>query len=590
MSLPTIHLSIRARLLVLGAGAVIALAALGATAVVTMRGMTSESNTAADAQAALISLNNAYAAWLFDDDQSNMYAAVLALQDPSQHKLAEVTWGQAAQGYADSMKRLGQLGPLLTDPRDKSLLVKIKANMQSYNSYSLLLRRRGVANQVHAAVHVMTVDNLKPSNALPTLFDQLRNRLQTATAASAQQLRSQSSSGTTILLVVALVAAPLLLLLVWLTVRSVKASIGRLLTEADRIASGDLENDGNESDGDEIDRASSQLRERILGYLGPIAEAATAVANGDLTASVEPKSEHDSLGIAVAAMLESLRALIGELATAGNQVAGASNGLAGASQEAGRAVSEIASAIGVVAEGAGRQVLMVDEATKAAKETADAVSLARSVAGEGIAAAEEATNAMSLVRESTGQVTEAIESLSQKSEQIGGIVETITGIAGQTNLLALNAAIEAARAGEQGKGFAVVAEEVRKLAEESQLAAASIAELIKEIQAETVRTVDAVAASTERSQESAAVVEQAREAFSRIGGNVGGIADLVERIASSSSEIASVAEQTSATSEQVSASTQQTSASTQEIASGAQQLAATAETLRGLVDRFKVAV
>ena len=79
----------------------------------------------------------------------------------------------------------------------------------------------------------------------------------------------------------------------------------------------------------------------------------------------------------------------------------------------------------------------------------------------------------------------AIRSLGQKSEQIGGIVQTITGIAGQTNLLALNAAIEAARAGEQGRGFAVVAEEVRKLAEESQQAAATIAELIEQIQQET---------------------------------------------------------------------------------------------------------
>ena len=67
-----------------------------------------------------------------------------------------------------------------------------------------------------------------------------------------------------------------------------------------------------------------------------------------------------------------------------------------------------------------------------------------------------------------------IGDLGARSEQIGGIVETITGIAEQTNLLALNAAIEAARAGEQGRGFAVVAEEVRKLAEESQRAAASI--------------------------------------------------------------------------------------------------------------------
>jgi methyl-accepting chemotaxis protein len=37
--------------------------------------------------------------------------------------------------------------------------------------------------------------------------------------------------------------------------------------------------------------------------------------------------------------------------------------------------------------------------------------------------------------------------------------------------LALNAAIEAARAREQGRGFAVVAEEVRKLAEQSEMAA-----------------------------------------------------------------------------------------------------------------------
>ena len=99
---------------------------------------------------------------------------------------------------------------------------------------------------------------------------------------------------------------------------------------------------------------------------------------------------------------------------------------------------------------------------------------------------------MRAVRDSSTAVSGAIRELSSKSEQIGAIVETITGIAGQTNLLALNAAIEAARAGEHGRGFAVVAEEVRKLAEESQRAAAEISDLIGAIQAETTHAVGVV--------------------------------------------------------------------------------------------------
>src|SRR5207302_5108290 len=117
------------------------------------------------------------------------------------------------------------------------------------------------------------------------------------------------------------------------------------------------------------------------------------------------------------------------------------------------------------------------------------------------------------VRESSAAVTEAIGELASKSEQIGGIVETITGIAGQTNLLALNAAIEAARAGEQGRGFAVVAEEVRKLAEESQRAAASIASLIEQIQGETQKAVEVVEDGAARTEEGVETAAAASDAF-----------------------------------------------------------------------------
>lgn len=106
-----------------------------------------------------------------------------------------------------------------------------------------------------------------------------------------------------------------------------------------------------------------------------------------------------------------------------------------------------------------------------------------------------ATNSMMQISESAGECKKVIETLGKQSNEIMGIIQTITAISARTKLLALNASIEAARAGEHGKGFVVVAEEIQKLSEQTQVAVDSIGTIVHEV----VRSTEEAVASMEQS-------------------------------------------------------------------------------------------
>jgi methyl-accepting chemotaxis protein len=100
-------------------------------------------------------------------------------------------------------------------------------------------------------------------------------------------------------------------------------------------------------------------------------------------------------------------------------------------------------------------------------------------------AVEKTIEGMNNISKQMNEIAQTVILLSEQSQSIGGIIASVTDLAGQSNLLAVNAAIEAAKAGEQGKGFAVVAQEIRNLAEQSKQATTQVRKILNDVQKAT---------------------------------------------------------------------------------------------------------
>jgi methyl-accepting chemotaxis protein len=272
------------------------------------------------------------------------------------------------------------------------------------------------------------------------------------------------------------------------------------------------------------------------------------VSDGDLTKFAEIRTS-DEIGMLlghVNAMVERLRAVVGDALTASDNVSAGSQQLSSGSEQLSQGATEQASS----AEEASASM---EEMAANIKQNADNAAQTEKIARQSATDAEESGKA----------VDKAVTAMRTIAEKISIVQE----IARQTDLLALNAAVEAARAGEHGRGFAVVASEVRKLAERSQAAAAEISGL---------------------SSETVSVATQAGEMLTRLVPDIRKTAELVSEISAACREQDIGSSQINEAIQQLDKVTQQNAGASEEMSATSEELAAQAEELQASIAFFKV--
>ncbi len=200
----------------------------------------------------------------------------------------------------------------------------------------------------------------------------------------------------------------------------------------------------------------------------------------------------------------------------------------------------------------------------------------RKTAEGAVAAQEVVASAKTEAERGEGVVKDAVSAMNEiekSAREIGQIIGVIDEIAFQTNLLALNAGVEAARAGDAGRGFAVVASEVRALAQRS-------AEAAKEIKG-------LIGTSTLHVGRGVTLVRETGSALVHILDRVTRINGAVTEIAASAQEQASGLAQVNTAINQMDQVTQQNAAMVEESTAASHSLAADTAELERLTARFK---
>ncbi len=422
---------------------------------------------------------------------------------------------------------------------------------------------------------------------------------------SADRMRTFSIWATTLGTFLAILAGGLIAVY---TAKSITEPLTHLITVAREIGdSGDLDQNIDIHRNDEIGALATTFN-NMVAYLKEMAGVSMAVAEGDLTVEVVPRSKRDTLGNAFLRMSHGLQELVrttrdsaGQVSAGSNQVAGAADESAKVSVQASSAIEEVtstmhemsinvqnvvkntqvqASSVAETSASIDQMVTSIQRVADTAKVLLDIANRSREEVVTGIQTMEKTTDGLNRTNQAIQSSAEIINILGHRADDIGKIIEVIDDLAEQTNLLALNAAIEAARAGEHGLGFAVVADEVRKLAEKSTQSTKEIADLIQSIQREARQAVENMERSTR-------IVEEGLSLGNDLGSALHKISNVVTEVYKFSQEIGAATNEQSVGSAQIAKATSRLTEITQEINSAVEEQASGAQAVVRAMDKMR---
>jgi methyl-accepting chemotaxis protein len=507
---------------------------------------------------------------------------------------------------------------LATIEQQKSNLERFRQLEQDWNSQfanSMVDKRRQVDSGNATVAELQIFYLQKDPNSWVTRSSDVLDDVDKSNRAQLDQMRQSDEKAAAYTVVITILSSLFAIgfgvVIAFRTARSISLPLSTLANVARQIGeSGDLDHNIDVRGQGEVAQLARTF-DSMVRYLKEMASVSEAIAGGNLTVEVHPRSPNDTLANAFMRMVEGLRGLVRNVRDAASQVASASAQVASASDESARnslqtssAIDEVtstmhemsvnvqnmvkstqtqASSVSETSASIDEMVTSIQRVADTAKVLLDISNRSREEVHSGIGTMEKATDGLNRINTTIHSSGEIIDALGARADDIGKIIEVIDDLAEQTNLLALNAAIEAARAGEHGLGFAVVADEVRKLAEKSAQSTKEISELIQSIQKEARKAVENMEKSTSIVNEGLNLGQDLNSALKKISNVVTEVYKFAQEIGAATNEQSHGSAQIARATTRLNEITHEINSAVEEQASGAQAVVKAMERMRELV-------